>query len=254
MSGKNLLNILTGLLVIVAVGFIIFVVVTLLSPREEEFDASLLPTEVPTLTATFTLTPSTTPTQTLTPTETPTSTSTGTETPTVTPSFTITSTPGPTLTPSVTFTPSISPTFTPSLTPTGPTATLTPSTSPFPFLLRDPGVRYTTNFANTAGCAWQGIGGQVLDMNGGEVNNSSGFKVRVFNNEINREVTIGTNSLYAPLSGWEIPVDTQPNNRLYFVQLETSSGTPISPRIDVQFPGTCDQNVAIVVFIQVRPF
>lgn len=258
MTATRLYNIVTGIFLLLSALVVIFVITRLMqAPQAQGVDVSRLPTEVPTLTPTFTHTPTnTSPPPSWTPTFTPTDTPTETHTPTLTPtaSATITDTPGPTLTPSLTFTPSASPTFTATFTPEGPTPTFTPSVSPFLFALRDP-VNFVANFANpSAGCAWQGIGGQVRDLNGNEI--TGNFQVRVFNSEIDRTVAIGTNSLYGPVSGWEVVVDSAVNNKLYFVQLETASQRPtvISPRIDVVFPGTCDRNAAIITFIQTRPF
>ncbi len=197
-----------------------------------------LPSDTPTLTRTPlppTFTP--TPTETLTPTITP------SETPTITPSPTITDTPAPTATPS------------PTPTPTGATATFTPSQSPFPFGLRGE-VLFTKNFANTAQCAWQGVGGQVVGLNGQPF--TGNLRVRVYNNNFDRTVNIGTNSLYGTTgegganSGYELQIANAIDNRLYFVQLETQNGTVVSPTLQIQFPASCDGNVAIVNFIQTR--
>ncbi|GAB1422725.1 hypothetical protein MASR2M15_29640 [Anaerolineales bacterium] len=100
-------------------------------------------------------------------------------------------------------------------------------------------------------CSWQGLGGVVLDINGQPVPNGN-FQVHVFNNEIDRIAGAGSNSLYGASSGWEINVDIAANNKLYFVQLETKNGTAISPTYQVQFPGNCESNVAIINFIQTR--
>lgn len=254
MTSARIFDLISIICVLLAlVSMVVIGVLLVLPPAEPGIDVAALPTLVPTRTPTPTETPgppTLPPTFTPTPSDTPTPTETPTDLPTVPPTATITDTPGPTLTPSETFTPSVSPTFTPSLTPTGPTPTLQPTISPYPFGLRD-SVRFTNNFANTQGCAWQGMGGQVLGIGGAELTGS--FQVRVFNNEIDRVVNIGSNSMYGPISGWEVPVDTTINNRTYFVQLETVNGVQISPRIEVTFPQDCNQNAAIITFIQIRP-
>jgi hypothetical protein len=79
-----------------------------------------------------------------------------------------------------------------------------------------------------------------------------GYVVRVFNDFIDRPTNVGSNSEYGAASGWEVAVDQQPNTQLYFVVLESAIGTEISPRIQVQFPGNCNGNVAIVNFRQQR--
>jgi hypothetical protein len=205
----------------------------------------LLPTLTPSDTPTSTLPPTFTftPTNTLTPTDSP------TPSPTITLSPTITDTPAPTFTASATFTPSVSPTSTPTETPTGPSATPPPTLSPFLFDL-PPGqdVVYTKNFANSAGCAWEGIGGQVFDTNGAPLN---GLRLHVFGTNIDTVAESGSNSLYGG-AGWEVPVDNKINSSQYFVELQSAAGTVISPRITVTFPSNCDQNLAMVYFKQAR--
>jgi hypothetical protein len=234
------------LTIVVAAGVIYLMVQPLPEP-----DISLLPTvapDLPTLTPTFTHTPTIPPTFTPTHTPTPTVTSTSTSTPTVTASPTVTNTFTPTETlgpPTETLPPTITP------TPTGPTPIPSPTENPYPFSVRGE-VRYTTNFANTLGCAWQGIGGQVFDLNGIEFN--ANFQVRVFNNTMDQVIPVGSNSFYGPISGWEVQVANTVNNDVYFVQLETVQGTDIAPRIQVQFTSDCSRNVALVDFQQTRSF
>ncbi|GAB4571337.1 MAG: hypothetical protein Kow0077_07770 [Anaerolineae bacterium] len=211
---------------------------------------------LPSPTNTFTPLP---PTWTYTPTKTATPSSTPTETVTVTPSLTITPTPGPTDTPSITPIPSETPTgtatatFTPSITPTGPTPTFTFTPSPFPFGLRG-SVVFTANFANTAGCAWQGIGGQVFGLGGQGL---TGYNIRVTGPGLGDGgviVAVGSNTLYGAPSGWEVFVSGQTNNNTYFVELLTANGTVVSPAVQVTFPNNCAQNLALVNFQQTRPF
>lgn len=268
-SAEGVYNFITGLALLgtlLVIGGTIAIVLTTpprqITPAEQtQLAALLLPTITPSFTWTPTLTPTSTPTPlppTLTPTPTETLTPTATDTPTFTPtpSATITDTPAPTLTPSLTFTPvaTDTPTLTP--TPTGPTPTFTPSPSPFLFRLRDT-VQYVPNFANSAQCAWQGVGGQVINLNGTPF--VGNVFVRVFNNNFSDRVPIGSNSLYGSPgpngenSGWEVRVENSINSQLYFVQLESPNGAVISETVQVQFRSSCDANAAIVVFVQTRP-
>lgn len=215
---------------------------------------SALPTALvlPTFTPSNTPQPTSTPTDTLTPTITLSPTTTPTETLTPTASPTITETQGPTSTPSTTPTPEASFTPTPTASPTGPTATFTPSPtspSPFPFDLRENQVIFTQNFANTAGCAWQGIGGQVFDLAG---NPLPGLQVHVFGSDIDRFVQSGQNTLYG-VAGWEQQVGNVISTNTYFVELQTAQGTVVSPSVQVTFPNDCARNLALVNFIQTRP-
>lgn len=252
-GSASIYNIVSILALILTVVVVVVVGSMMLSPPPSQ--VADLPTMRPSLTPTATFTPSESPlppTWTATATETSTPTSTFTRTPTITASPTITDTAAPTDTPSLTFTPSITNTATPSLTPTGPSPTFTPSQSPFPFGLRDGQILYEPNFANSAGCAWQGVGGSVVDINGNPFG-AGNFQVRVFNNEFDATTTVGSNTLYYAGSGWEIAVDSIISADAYFVRLETINGVAVSPDYLIQFPSDCQGNAAIVNFAQTRP-
>ena len=193
-----------------------------------------------------------TPTDTTTPlpTETPTETATPTATASVPPTATTSATPLPsaTITPTPTVTPTLDVTFTPTFepTPTGPTPTSLP---PYPFA-GPAAVQFTRNFANTQGCAWQGIGGQVLALGGGSFTNP--LQVKVYNDFVDLPpVFTGTNSAYGA-AGFEVRVANSITRDIYFVELQSRTGIPISEPVQVTFPGDCEQNVAIVNFQQVR--
>lgn len=196
-------------------------------------------TQIPTLTAslTFTIPPTLTdaPSATIGPTDIP------SETPTIAPSLTITNT--------LVVTPTDVPSITPTLGNFTPQPTVPPP-SPFPFSLRDSQVIYTLNFANTAGCSWQGIGGQVFDMNGQPLTQ---VRVHVFGAGIDQFTTSGSNTLYG-ISGWEVPLSTSLTNNTYLVELQSAQGTIISPQVAVTFTQDCSKNLALVNFEQERPF
>lgn len=250
-SNTRLYNMISGIFLLLTVIAIILVVARLAGPPIQKNNA---PVNLPDVVQLPSITPSITPTNTqpatftLTPTNTMTPTTTSTPTPTITTSPTITDTPRATDTPSATPTPSVSPTPPPTETPTGPTPTLEPTLSPFLFDLREGQVIYTKNFANTAGCAWQGLGGQVFDLNGQPLN---GLRVHVFGNNLDLFADSGSNSLYGA-AGWEVAIDNKITNLSYFIELQSAGGTIISPRITVTFPSNCDQNLALVNFRQVR--
>jgi len=208
--------------------------------------ARVLPTATETLTPTqtFTIPPST---DTLTPTPTLSLTPSLTFTPSAAPTATITDTRTPTPTDSITATPSITPSVT--ISP-GPSPTNPPTPSPFLFGADQP-FTFQANFANSAGCAWQGIGGQVVGLDGQAY--PVPLQVHVFSQGqgVDRVVQIGTNSLYGP-GGYEIQVAPAINNLTYFVQLESPNGTAISETYQVTFSADCESNVALVNFRQLR--
>lgn len=250
-DGKSTLyNIISLIFLVLTVLAIVFVIVRLNGPAIEPPVEAAVPTarELPSATATEIPTRTQVPTFTFTPTDTLTPTPSLSPTPTTTVSPTITETATATETPPATETPANSPTPTPTETPTGPTPTQPPTLSPYLYDLRQGQVIFTQNFANAAGCAWQGIGGQVFDINGAPLN---GLKVHVFNNGFDRIVDSGTNSLYGP-GGWEVPLDNKISAATYFVELLSPAGTVISPRVNVVFPSDCARNVGLVNFIQTR--
>ena len=65
-------------------------------------------------------------------------------------------------------------------------------------------------------------------------------------------MSIGSNTLYGPVSGWEAQVGSFANSTTYFVRMETINGTPISENIQVPFFSDCTRNLAIVNFKQLR--
>jgi hypothetical protein len=251
-GSARIFNVISLIFLLMSVGWIIYVVSRLLGPAPATEQSSVaLPTAIvlPTLTLTNTPLPTSTSTSTLTPTITPIPSETPTQTPVPSASATITDTPGPTDTPAATAT--TPPTFTPtqSETPSGPTATFTPTISPFPFVLRENTVNFTQNFANTAGCAWQGIGGQVFDLN---LQPLAGYQIHVFGGDIDRFVRSGDNTNYG-VAGWEQQVSNAISSNTYYVELMSPQGTVISERVQVSFPSDCARNLALVNFIQTRP-
>jgi hypothetical protein len=257
-DADRIYNIITLFALLATVIAIIGIAVMLVSPPPPPRNQAALPTVFDpgtptpiTLLATFTETRTPLP-PTFTPTLTETLTPLPSETPTasITPSPTITETQIATFTPTITMTPSALPTEIPTATPTGPTATPVPAVNPFPFDLREP-VAFQQNFGNTFGCAWQGIGGTVVDLNGTHF--TSQLQIHVFDGAgLDVVRPVGSNSLYGGPSGWEVKVADTINNGIYFVQLESTIGVQASQRLQIQFPSDCLQNVALLHFVQTR--
>lgn len=249
-GNARIFNIISLIFLILTIVVIVLVVSRLVGPAIAPQAAAAVPTVFvpPTPTATNTSPPTLPPTFTPTGTNTLTPTATSTTTPTITTSPTITETLSATDTPSATPTSQFTDTPVFTDTPSGPSPTPEPTLSPFLFDLREGNVILTSNFANTAGCAWQGIGGQVLDQAGAGF---PGLRVHIFGADIDRKVDTGSNTLYGP-GGWEMPVDNKINANTYYVELESQGGTVVSPRITVTFPSACENNLALVNFVQVR--
>ncbi|MFN2187295.1 MAG: hypothetical protein ACK2T3_00865, partial [Candidatus Promineifilaceae bacterium] len=99
----------------------------------------------------------------------------------------------PTLTPSATPTlppptPTRTPTPTPTYTPTpGPSPTATSTRSAFPFTKDLVSPQYLQNFANSAGCNWLGLAGEVYDIDGNPVAPGS-YRVHVWDSGVDSRV------------------------------------------------------------------
>ena len=161
--------------------------------------------------------------------------------PTSTPRATTTAT----VTPQITVTGVFTPTRTPTATSTAATATNTPTTPPFPYVLTSSSPRVTSNFANTAGCAWSGIAGQVFGSNGlGKI----GLTVHVFGSAPDAKSISGSyNSSYGP-GGWEVFITNVPVSRTYTVRLETSAGEALSADYPITTIDTCEANLMLIDF------
>jgi hypothetical protein len=205
-----------------------------------------IPTETPTPTSTLTPIPSQTarPTSTPLPTKTPTDvppTATASDTglpPTATFTATLPPTVGPTLPPTKTPLPTVDPNL-PTQTPVG-----------FPFKIQEGSPAYLANLEAT-GCSFQGVGGQVFGTNGEPLFN---LQIAVTSGAgFSTTVSSGSNARYGE-SGWLAQVDAAANAQTYTVELRNSQGVALSPKVTVSFSGSCDQNLALINFLQTRPY
>jgi len=246
---------------------VVVLMITHVIPPPLQFRPAILPTPTtvtfptetntpipsPTLTPTYTFTP----TRTLTPSKTPTDTplpATTTLTPsiTLTPSFTTSPVP-PSKTATATKVPTSTKTSVPSKTPVPTINPSLPTKTPtgFPFKVAPGSPGYTANLNASIGCAFQGVGGQVFDMNNQPLLN---ITVHVSSaNGFNQTAVTGSNPQYGP-AGWQIQTDVRPSASQFIVELRTQQGVPLSPQVQVGFPGTCDRNLAIINFFQTRPY
>jgi hypothetical protein len=105
------------------------------------------------------------------------------------------------------------------------------------------------NPADNGGCDWQGIAGQVTEPTGIPV---VGAQVRVSGPDIEELTTIaGTAPDYGP-SGWEIRLADEPVTGSYTVQIYVNNELE-SPTAEIDFPGSCQQNLATINFVLNRP-
>jgi hypothetical protein len=253
----NIVNLIMGVLIVVALLAICILGVAIMAPDVlSNTPLALLqgnnnPPELPTLAAVAVVpTVVDTPTAVLLSTWTPvvevptlTRPPTRTRVPTAIPSQTSII---PTIT--ATHTPTPTPTQTGTPTPTGPTPTPSPTRSSFPFTKSDASPFYLQNSANSAGCDWMGVAGEVLDLNRNPVSVGS-YQVHVWGSSIDERVVVGGAPAYSP-SGWEQFLFNSPVSRDYNVQLETSSGTAVSQVYSFTSRASCSQNLVRLDFLQ----
>jgi hypothetical protein len=117
--------------------------------------------------------------------------------------------------------------------------------SPFAFTVKP--IEYRAN-TNKDGCKWQSIVGSVVDLS---LNPVKGMAVKVMgsNGQIDEVKYTGT-ALDFGDSGFEFFLGPAPREDRYTVQLLGRTGTPISEAVTVETRATCDQNVAVVNFVQ----
>jgi len=237
-------NAITLILFLAVLGVLTVAMAALLTPPPPP-EITPLPTFVgalPTETQTATPTPTATATASLPPTFTP------RPSPTHTLTHTPTSTRPPTLTPVLP-----SPTPSSTLTPT-PTHTPTETPIPFPYVIRGE-ANFSANTVNSLGCAWQGIGGQVLGEAGElSAEQIAGLSVRVISDASDSRTRVGSNSQYGATTGWEITLDSFPTAMLVYVRLESADGVAQSPDAQVRFTGECAANLARLDFAQNQRF
>ena len=229
-------------------------------PPVLEFPTPTL-TYTPSATFTPTFTPSLTPTPTLSPTSSPTHTPTLTLTPTITPSPTITPTPvlpglpQPTLPPSSTPDPSlpVSGDGAPAQpginipTPGGLPPLALDTDAEFPFVAEEP--VYQAN-SNPQGCDWLSIAGTVTGLLSEPIIN---LPVEVSGDGFQEVRFAGSSPLFGQ-SGWEINVGNAPRSGSFSVRLLGPTGEPLSGFTLIETGDTCQENVTLVRFTQVREY
>jgi len=171
-----------------------------------------------------------------------------------TPTVRATNTRRPTVTPSITpIIPTRTPTKTPTATATGtalptPTGSPTVTRAPFEYTRTLAATRYTGNYANSAGCNWLGIAGEVFDIDGAPVRYGL-VRVHVWGSGVDQRVLTGTQRGYGP-SGWEVYLGDIPRIQTHSIQLELISGKPVSDIFSVRTRSSCNENLVQFDFEQ----
>jgi len=189
------------------------------------------------------------------PTDTPTHTPTP-EPPTPTPLATSTSTPTATntatATPTITNTPVVGGASAAAASPTQGLAAVTarptlPQYTQSPFAFTTKPIRYQAN-TTKEGCEWMSIAGTVVDLEGKPI---KGIAIRVSgsNGNIDEVHYSGTENRFGD-SGFEVFLGPKPREDQYKVQVLGRTGAPISDTITVDTRSSCNENVAVIGFVQ----
>lgn len=128
-------------------------------------------------------------------------------------------------------------------------AQATPTPENRPFELRDE-VQFISHPDST--CTWQGVAGSVTNMQN-SLTGQGVLQVRVLSDGIDAIVLIGDNLGLGDAYNWAIQLSNEVNQQTYFLRLETVTSEPLSPMVNVTFNRLCDQNLAVVNFVQIAP-
>ncbi len=137
----------------------------------------------------------------------------------------------------------------------GPTLTFTPlpveafaTSSPFPFIAANNGAVFAPN-ANDQGCNWASIAGSVSDLVDAPLD---GYGIRVRGDNLDETIFSGATQSFGP-GGFELFLNGAPSAATYTVQLLSPQGAPLSAEYPVTTRATCEENVALISFIQIQP-
>ena len=159
--------------------------------------------------------------------------------------------------PDITETPTLLPTFTLEPSPTSfslvpPTKTPTPTVTPkAPFRGTFKGID-STIIHPEFGCAWQGVGGTVVDANNADMLRMTIRLVGIYNGKSKNELTVSSIAPAYGKSGFEFFLGNTPitsKGELY-LQLLDQAGLPLSDNIYIDLSSECSKNLVLVRFVK----
>jgi hypothetical protein len=105
-----------------------------------------------------------------------------------------------------------------------------------------------SNFANTAGCDWMGIGGQAFARNGEPL---AGLVVHLEGGGLRREALTGSKLEYGP-GGYELQLGDHlaATTGVYRLQLRDVHSQPLSDWIPADTFADCSRNLLVLNFVQ----
>ncbi len=166
-----------------------------------------------------------------------------------------TSTPEPTIIASATATFTLTPTLTPTATATQ--RVFTPDVNAqHPFAVEGRPVAFaSTTFRADSGCAWQGVAGRVVDLQGRPVTGYYVKLVGIYGDEDIDMTTLtgGAEAIYGE-GGYEFFLGSQPRETSgeLRLQLFDANQLPVSATVLVDTFITCEKNLILINFKQVR--
>lgn len=120
----------------------------------------------------------------------------------------------------------------------------------FPFTVAGD-VLYAPN-SNGSGCNWASIAGSVTGIDGQPLNNY-GVQIQHVADTLDVKVFSGSAVTFGP-GGFELVIGGTPQAGEYTVQLFSPAGAPVSEVYTVTTRDTCEENVAVLRFVQVQAF
>ncbi|MCJ7694865.1 MAG: hypothetical protein MUO40_05500 [Anaerolineaceae bacterium] len=173
-------------------------------------------------------------------------------TPTPTPETSQTNTPLPSVTSTATKTATPKPSLT--QTPTA-THTSTPTEKPMPYILKGTPEPISGNLIHPSwNCEWFAIGGQVWDLQDApKVGMTVVLGGKYGENLVSFSVLSGSATVYG-VSGYEFVLENHQidSSGLLWIQLENEMGIPVSSKTYLDTSSSCQANLIIVNFKQVR--
>jgi hypothetical protein len=152
-------------------------------------------------------------------------------------------------------TPTLLPTFTlePSATPFSlvpPTKTPTPTATPKAAFSAKVSYIDITVFHPEFGCAWQGVGGTVVDANNADMLRMTIRLVGTYNGHSKNELTVSSIAPAYGISGFEFALGNTPMNSKgeLYLQLLDQAGLPLSDNVYIDTFKDCTKNLVMVRF------
>jgi len=122
-----------------------------------------------------------------------------------------------------------------------------------PFSIVELGVLYAPN-SNTSGCDWASIAGTVQGLNGEPL---PGYRIGIIDAEnperLDVEVFSGAVQSFGE-GGFEYTLGNAPRAGRYDIQLLSRDSVPLSDVYRITTRATCEENVAIINFVQTAQF